>query len=434
MAERAAIDRLVGLLSSSRFLLQQLGRRMFGGRHAARRAAERLAGEFWPASRPIPRTAVAVTEQGASGVALVGYFHAETGIAQSVRRSALSFRACHYPVSCHAISDPSRYDESVPFDVAAEPNAPFETALVHLNADSLLALSPGFPPDLLKRRKVVGYWHWELPVFPALCAAAFDLVDEVWAPTRFTAASIAAATRKPVRVVPHAVPGTPTETAHARRALGLPDDGFIVLATLDSNSYPARKNPLGTIRAFRDAFAPGCTDARLIIKMHGRGHRDGLIEETLRQAAADPRIAIIDKVYTPEQMALLQNACDVALSLHRSEGFGFNIAEAMAVGKLAIATDFSGNVDFMNEDNSLPIPYRMRALARGQYCYGEGQWWAEPDHDAAVAALRLAITRSTRVSALAQRAKAHMARYHSFERIGRLSIATLNGTIPEPLP
>lgn len=421
---RAARDLLLGKMSSRNFLLRLLRKRIFGGKEAAQDEVRALVERVWP-------TLLSGTNGDAAlrhGVGVFGFFHAEIGIGQSARRSALSFKANDYPISCHSIPLPGSLEERVRFDASLDLGTPFDTVLLHLNADTLTEVAPTFPEGLLERRRAIGFWHWELPVFPARWASAFDLVDELWAPSLFTAASIATATDKPVHVVPHAIPRILVDPSLARHSIGLPPDDFIVLATFDSSSWTARKNPAGTIKAFLDAFPRGHFDsARLVFKVHGRAQRDEVFDEFLRLAGSDDRISVIDQVYSPEQMVWLQNACDVYLSLHRSEGYGLNIAECMAVGKLAIATNFSGNVDFMNAQNSIPIPYRMRAVGPGEYLHGDGQWWADPDHDVAVDALRLAYKRSAATEKLARNGMDDIEFYNSFERVGRISIATLEG-------
>src|SRR6185312_10725437 len=133
------------------------------------------------------------------------------------------------------------------------------------------------------------------------------------------------------------------DTCTARRELGLPADDFIFLATFDVNSFSARKNPLGAIRAFRDAFPDRNSQAKLLVKFHGKSRGADIRAELANLCSGDDRITLIDGVYTPKKMSNLRAACDVFVSLHRSEGFGLNIGEAMATGKLVISTDFSGS-------------------------------------------------------------------------------------------
>jgi glycosyltransferase involved in cell wall biosynthesis len=143
------------------------------------------------------------------------------------------------------------------------------------------------------------------------------------------------------------------------------------------------------VRAFIDAFPPGERDGPwLIVKSHGAGASGAAAAGVVEACRAHPRVRIIHAVLSVEEMALLQDACDCIVSLHRSEGFGLNIAECMLAGKAAIATGYSGNMDFMDAANSYPVGYKLADVREGDYPHHHGQVWAEPDHDEAVALLR----------------------------------------------
>jgi glycosyltransferase involved in cell wall biosynthesis len=241
-------------------------------------------------------------------------------------------------------------------------------------------------------------------VFPAIWSPAFDTVDEIWVPSRFIADSLTSATIKPVKIMPHTVCGATIEKREARRALKIPQDVFVFLTVFDPNSYVSRKNPQAVILAFQDAFPQSRGEnPLLIVKYHHTLGRADMIHQIERLASRDDRIVLLNRVFTESEMAALTCAADAFVSLHRSEGFGFNIAEAMASGRLAIATNFSGNTDFMNAENSLLVPYTMRAVG-SDYLYGTGQWWADPDHSAAVEAMRLAVHNNAMRIRLAERA------------------------------
>ena len=97
---------------------------------------------------------------------------------------------------------------------------------------------------------------------------------------------------------------------------------------------------------------------------------------------------LIDSVQSREESYGLLNACDAYVSLHRSEGFGLTMAEAMFFGKPVIATGYSGNLDFMSADNSILIPYEKTPLLRDYMVYRKGSFWAEPSIAAAAEAMR----------------------------------------------
>jgi glycosyltransferase involved in cell wall biosynthesis len=146
------------------------------------------------------------------------------------------------------------------------------------------------------------------------------------------------------------------------------------------------------------------------------------------KCAENPNIILIDKVLPESDILMLQAATDVFVSLHRSEGFGLNLAECMAAGKLVIGTNFSGNIDFMNETNSLLIDFDMRRVAYDEYIAGEGQWWADPKHESAVEAFRRASNDTTLRIKLGKAAQHDIKQKLSYEVIGSLMARALGDT------
>jgi glycosyltransferase involved in cell wall biosynthesis len=179
----------------------------------------------------------------------------------------------------------------------------------------------------------------------------------------------------------------------------------VFLSVFDFHSYLSRKNPWAVIRSFRQAFARGDEPVTLIMKSIN-GHQAPQLMATLAEAAqADPRIRFMDAFMPHRELMALMNQCDVLVSLHRSEGFGQGLAEAMLLGKPVVATAYSGNLDFMTEDNSVLVSARLVPLGADDYPYGQGQFWAEPnEHEAAVAMATLASNPSLR-RALGRRAR-----------------------------
>jgi glycosyltransferase involved in cell wall biosynthesis len=421
------VDCFVRLASSRSFLSKQLWRRMLHGKRAS---AQTLRDELFrvgPACLLVGNDDVDPSLK--RGIALYGHFRAELGLGQAARNAALALETTGYPVSRHAISIPNHFEEKVRFDCMDDPYSRYDTALIYINADAMKVRAPH---TALAGKRRIGFWHWELPVFPAAWVASLDMVHEIFVPSRFVAESIATATSKPIRIIPHAVPAPHVSRDDARERLGLPRSDYLFLNVFDTNSFIARKNPTGIIRAFLDAFpARGDSSPRLVLKYHGMARRGAELSKIIEQCSLDDRIILIDKVYSMEQMGLLQAACDAFVSLHRSEGYGLNIAECMALGKIAIATAYSGNLDFMTADNSMLVPYSMRRVAKGEYLFGDGQWWAEPDHSAAVEALRMAASQSAHVKRLETQARVDMLQNHSYARVGDLLLKAVRGEIPD---
>jgi len=317
------------------------------------------------------RTGGATTGQG---LKVVGLFSATSGISASAKLCVRALEALDIPV------------EKV--DVAAQGGLDFTRGLshptaaaawiFHLNPAELLAALA-----ILGPRKVVGprygFWAWELPKAPAAWLKDAAVVDEVWAPSRYTATSLVGAAA-PVRVVPHPlfIEDYAGVQPAPRRA------PFQAVSLFDFNSSLARKNPDGAIEAFRRAFAgdPAC---EFTIKTHN-GHRFPELLAALR-AKAPANVRIVDEVWPYADVLSLIAGADVLVSLHRAEGFGLTPAEAMALGTPVLATAFSGVVDFLDETCAVMVPYRLTPVEDAQGIY-RGQSWADPDLDAAAEGLK----------------------------------------------
>ncbi len=214
---------------------------------------------------------------------------------------------------------------------------------------------------------------------------AFDLVDEVWVASEFTREAVAAETSKPVHVVP--VPLEPPEVSPVSRAeVGLPD-GFLFLFSFDFLSIAERKYPLGLVEAFCRAFRPG-EGPMLAIKSINGDRRSEELTRLRRAAAGRPDVHVLDGYVPPATKDAVMASCDCYVSLHRSEGLGLTLAEAMALGKPVIATGYSGNLAFMDEENSYLVRHGTAITPAGIDPYPAGAEWAEPDLDHAAELMR----------------------------------------------
>ncbi|WP_284944677.1 glycosyltransferase [Acidisoma cladoniae] len=226
----------------------------------------------------------------------------------------------------------------------------------------------------------IAYWAWELPDPPQDWAGCDSNVDEVWTPSVFSQTSLRRLIRKPVIVVPHYLGPQPARVRDARGP-------FTVLTMADTRSSLSRKNPAGAVRAFVAAFGPS-PSARLLLKLSGR---DDEVEAFTAMLGAEVRAANIEIIRAhldDAGLSALYERADVLLSLHRAEGFGLPMLEALARGIPVVATGWSGNVDFTTEANSVLVPYELVAVQDPAAIY-QGSTWAEPDVTAAAEGLRM---------------------------------------------
>jgi glycosyltransferase involved in cell wall biosynthesis len=278
--------------------------------------------------------------------------------------------------------------------------------VLHINAPLLPLAMLRLGRAALRRRRIVGYWAWELPTVSPDWYAGAKFVHEVWVPSRFTADALTRLLPGRVRVVPPAVAVAPSIAEPDRQGFGLPRDTVTVLVSFNLASSFERKNPLAAIAAFHAAFGDR-NDRLLVIKVGYPDHFPADLAR-LRDAIGGMRNIRLDSgTLSPHRSRVLIASADIVLSMHRSEGFGLVPAEAMLLGKPVIATGWSGNMDFMDADCAVPIGYRLVPVTdpRGVYDIPDAVW-AEADLDEAVEQLRRLADDPILRAALGARARA----------------------------
>jgi glycosyltransferase involved in cell wall biosynthesis len=322
----------------------------------------------------------------ASGLIVAGELARASGLGEGARLMLDGARRLGLPATPLDVDTPIAGGGQVP--VPAGPPAVAGAPLVlHVNAPFVPLAMCRIGARRLKGRIVVGYWAWELPVVPPEWRIGVRFVHEIWAPSRFTADALEPLLPGRVRVVlPALATNPPVPSALDRQAFGLPADAVITLVAFNLASSFVRKNPLGAIAAFRQAFGDR-RDRLLVVKVANADHFPA---DARRLAGATGGNVRIDTTLLPAaDYAALVAASDIVMTLHRSEGLGLVAAEAMLLGKPVIATGWSGNLEFMDETSAALVPVRLIAPVdpRG-VLYGRNALWADPDLGVAAAHLR----------------------------------------------
>ena len=249
----------------------------------------------------------------------------------------------------------------------------------------------------------IAMWWWELEQLPAAWLDRGADVDEIWAPTTFIAKALSVLGKPVFPMLPSV--RLPAFTAKPKTAFGLAPDKYTFLFVFDMNSRMPRKNPLALIRAFRLAFKK--TDAvELAIKLSPQEKYYLEWWNELRTAAAENDVKLVDRSLERSDLLALMNAADAYVSLHRSEGFGLTMAEAMLLGKPTIATGYSGNLDFMRRENSYLVRHELTRIEEDIPPYPKGCVWAEPSVEHAAEQMRRVVENRAESSAIAVRGKA----------------------------
>lgn len=311
------------------------------------------------------------------GINLFGLFRVEMGLAQGAKLYARALACGEIP---HALLNLGFLDwipqNDHSFDGCLVQRPVYAVNVVHINPGEWLAATSPFGRRAFDRHYNIGVWLWELETIPRAWLPILEYVDELWAPSEFIAGALRKETDKPVTVMPYGIDVPCDETA-TRHSLGLPEDKFCVLVMYDSNSYASRKNPAAAIRAYTKAFGRQPSSAHLVIKInHPKQEDKDFFECELGDQSG--YTLITEQMEKPRLNALIR-LCDVFISLHRSEGFGLVMAEAMALGTPVVATNWSANTEFMTDETSCLVDYQLVPVG-DQYQYEDSSHrWAEAD-------------------------------------------------------
>lgn len=362
------------------------------------------------------------------GINFIGYSQGELGLGQAMRALVFSCRTAFIPLVVRPfatrLTNPQTNLSLNQWNVK---QCQYPVNVICVNPDLLYRLPLWLHYAEWAKTYNIGYWFWELENFPPAWRYATKIVDEIWVATDF----IAQAMRKsglPVIKIPFALEFEPPSPNLNRNYFKLPTEDFIFLYSFDYNSVPDRKNPHDLIRAFQAAFPvhTSVAQVRLILKTTNASYYDAYQQSLKLLIGGDLRIELRDTHLNTSEMRGLINCADCYVSLHRAEGLGLGLAEAMYLGKPTIATAYSGNLEFMNKHNSILVPYTLVPIPRESYPNSKGQYWAQVDIEAAAKSMQALAVNPARGLDLGKRAAADMRAHHSLAVAGKQIEIRLN--------
>jgi glycosyltransferase involved in cell wall biosynthesis len=363
---------------------------------------------------------------------VIGYLRTASGVGEAGRQTLLALASTGLIVNGYDIDlnvSASRDDEScTPLLVA---HGDGKAQIFHINADQLPEVMRHGEARLHKDAVRINVPFWELSEFPGALLAAFDAIDEIWAPSRFIQRSLIRRIDKPVIHMPLAVE-LPAPATVTRAQFGLPQDKFLFFFAFDFASFVQRKNPRGSITAFRMFRQRSAQrSAGLVIKSINGSHAPAQLQALRTEIGDDPDIYLLDRTLSREDTLGLISVLDCMVSLHRSEGLGLLVAEAMLLGKPVIATDYSATTEFVTAQTGLAVSYRLVPVQNGEYPLSEGQVWAEPDVAHGAWQMLRVVTGygMENVTSMVARAREHVRRNHNRAHVGQLLARRLSRLI-----
>ena len=307
------------------------------------------------------------------GVNLYGFLSTVSGLGSVARSFVQAFDTIDIPL--RRISIPSWAEEMA--ERSLPKFEPYRANLILQNPDMLAPFFRSYGTDLLKGCYNIGYWLWELASMRSDWHHLYRYVDEIWVASEFCRQAVQSMTKLPVKTIPLVVEGLEKKIAYGREHFGLPNDVFVFGYIFDVSSYFERKNPLCLVEAFQREFGKS-RDVLLYLKYFNSQHDQNNVKALEEAIAGAPNIRTFSGIMDDSEIVSLQNSLDCLVSPHRSEGFGYNLAEAMYLGKPVIATRYSSNLDFMRDENSYLIDCNLIPIPLTMGPYMRGHVWADP--------------------------------------------------------
>lgn len=343
------------------------------------------------------------------GINLIGNIRAETGLGQSCRLVADELEASGIPYSIYQYDQLGAMSEGQyqQYENKISSDLPYNINLIHINPHELGLAFQQTHEKIWNGRYNIGFWLWELEDFPDEWVPCFHCVNEVWTPSKFISDSIQRKTDLKVVTIPYHIElEVPSKDKYEyRESFHLPANKFLFLLMYDRTSMTERKNPEAVMEAFQMAFSKD-EEAGLVIKINNSSEKE--INMIRSMIPEHKNVYFITETLERHQVNELIYCVDAIVSLHRAEGFGLVLAEAMLLGTPTIATNWSSNTEFMTKETACMVDAEMVTLDRDIASFKKGNRWAEPDVKQAAGYMRRLYEDPAYCQILSQKAKDHI--------------------------
>lgn len=320
-----------------------------------------------------------------AGAGIVGFANGGMGLGHQSRSIfqalfAQNINTCL--VDCGFVSYHHNNHHDTTFNEHIKSHNPYRCGIFSVTSNIIMTLYHSLGYKAFKNRYNIHYGAWELAKYPTIWLSSANLMHEFWAMSTFVQQSVQSKVPIPVLFMPYAIDFI-IPSIKNRSKFNLPENKFLFIFTFDMSSLCSRKNPCATIKAFQLAFSTKEKDVGLVLKFvtirDDKKHKAEK-QKILKLINNHHSIYVIDKILSDSEIKELIFCCDVYISLHRAEGFGMGMAQAMKMGKPVIATNYSGNTDFTKPETACVVDYKLVPIKPDEFClYEPGQVWAEPE-------------------------------------------------------
>jgi len=337
-------------------------------------------------------------------------------VAEAARNFVKALKSKNIPYVLNNMVTPHHRNKDDTFTDFSKKN-PYPINLIITNADQIENFVKEVGPNYFRGKYNISIWSWELNKFPEKWLPILKYFDEIWTMSTFMTDTLSKSFPIPVVTITVPIELEELKLVQNRKKFGIEEDEFIFLVIFDFASVFERKNPISVIEAFNKAFGKDAKGVRLIIKsINGSKYPDKF--KKLNEFSNQENITLIsDHIERNDVLSLLASS-DCFISLHRAEGLGLNIAEAMFAGKPVIATAYGGNNDIMNVNNSFLVKHRLVKLDKDYGPYEKGNTWAEPDIEHAASLMKYVYENIEESKKIAENSSKFIKQYLSYESVG----------------